>query len=47
VDSKNMKRLIGSREDETDDPEIKSMWRPLVAVIKSIALALNALRYDA
>ena len=25
VDSKNTKRLIGSREDETDDSEIKSL----------------------
>ena len=26
MDSKNAKRLIGSREDETDDSEIKSLW---------------------
>jgi hypothetical protein len=44
VDNKNAKRLIGSREDETDDPEIKSMWRPLIVVITPIVLALNALR---
>ena len=25
MDKKNAKRLIGSREDETDDPEIKSL----------------------
>jgi hypothetical protein len=30
MDRKNAKRLIGSREDETDDPEIKSL--PLVQV---------------
>ena len=44
MDRKNAKRLIGSREDETDDSEIKSMWVPLIIVITPIALALNALR---
>jgi hypothetical protein len=35
MDRKNAKRLIGSREDETDDPEIKSL--PLARVRSVLA----------
>jgi hypothetical protein len=40
MDRKNAKRLIGSREDETDDPEIKSLRivRVCLVLAKSAAM---------
>ena len=41
MDSKSAQRLIGSREDETDDSEIKSLWLAPALPLKRIAPAFN------